>query len=291
MASDDKIELPPFRSFTKEWHNKPYDLISPLRPELSAAGKNVVVTGGGTGIGKAVAIAFAQAGAKSVSILGRRLDRLETASGEISAANNKVIVIKQQADLTNLEQTQRALQAISKGIGPIDVMVSNAGVLPKTGRLVGYEGETMKWGLELNLLTAFNCVQAFVPLAAPRAKLFAITSGIGHLSPIPGMVNYAVGKAALTKMMDYLQAENPNLHVVNIQPGVVNTEINENSDVVGQDEPGLPGAFLVWLASPEAKFLKGKYVWVNWDVEELISRADEIENSMALRVVLNGVPF
>ncbi|KAK9416778.1 hypothetical protein SUNI508_09476 [Seiridium unicorne] len=231
-------------------------------------------TGGGTGIGKAVAIAFAQAGAKSVPILGRRLDPLETASCEISAANNNVIVIKQQADLTNLEQTQRSLQAISE-----------------QADLFGYEGETLKWGLDLNLLTAFDCVQAFVPLAAPGTKLFAITSGIGHLSPIPGMVNYAVGKAVLTKIMAYLQAENPNPHDVNIQPGVVHTEINENNDVVGQDEPGLPGAFSVWLASPEAKFLKGEYAWVNWDVEELISRADEIENSMALRVVLNGVPF
>lgn len=51
----------------------------------------------------------------------------------------------------------------------------------------------------------------------------------------------------------------------------------------------LPGCFHVWLASPEAEFLKGRFVWVNWDVDELKAHAKEIEESMLLKVVLNGV--
>jgi shikimate kinase len=51
----------------------------------------------------------------------------------------------------------------------------------------------------------------------------------------------------------------------------------------------LPGHFLVWLASEEAKFLKNRYVWVNWDVEELMSRAKEIESTSLLQVGLSGV--
>jgi hypothetical protein len=51
----------------------------------------------------------------------------------------------------------------------------------------------------------------------------------------------------------------------------------------------LPSQLLVWLASPEASFLKGKFVWANWDVDELKARADEIKNSLLLRVSLNGV--
>jgi hypothetical protein len=51
----------------------------------------------------------------------------------------------------------------------------------------------------------------------------------------------------------------------------------------------LPAHFLVWLASEEAKFLKGKFVWANWDAQELMARADEIQGSMLLRVSLNGV--
>lgn len=51
----------------------------------------------------------------------------------------------------------------------------------------------------------------------------------------------------------------------------------------------LPAHFLVWLASEEAEFLKGKFVWANWDAQELLARADEIQSSMLLRVLLKGV--
>lgn len=48
----------------------------------------------------------------------------------------------------------------------------------------------------------------------------------------------------------------------------------------------------VWLTSPEAKFLKGKFVWSNWDVDELKARADEIQNSPTLlKICLDGVPM
>jgi hypothetical protein len=53
----------------------------------------------------------------------------------------------------------------------------------------------------------------------------------------------------------------------------------------------LPAHFFVWLASPEAEFLKGKLVWVNWAVDELKTRAGEIKASLLLKVVLNGVPM
>jgi len=51
----------------------------------------------------------------------------------------------------------------------------------------------------------------------------------------------------------------------------------------------LPSHFLVWIASGEAAFLRNKFVWANWDVEELKARAEEIQTSFLLRVTLNGV--
>lgn len=53
----------------------------------------------------------------------------------------------------------------------------------------------------------------------------------------------------------------------------------------------LPAQFQVWLTSPEAEFLKGKFVWVNWDVDELKARAEEIKGSTLLKVNLQGVPM
>jgi hypothetical protein len=53
----------------------------------------------------------------------------------------------------------------------------------------------------------------------------------------------------------------------------------------------LPAHFNVWIASPEAEFLKGKFVWANWDVNELTAFAEEIKESMLLRIDLHGVPM
>lgn len=53
----------------------------------------------------------------------------------------------------------------------------------------------------------------------------------------------------------------------------------------------LPATFSVWLASPEARFLKNKFLWSNWDVDELKARAEEIESSTQLNIGLGGWPF
>jgi NAD(P)-dependent dehydrogenase (short-subunit alcohol dehydrogenase family) len=238
MADKNNIKIPKFTSFTETWHNKPYASISPSRPELSAKGKNVVVTGGGTGIGKAIAIAFAQAGAASVSILGRRIDRLKSAVEEITAAavNGDTSVLFQTADLTKREEVDTALQSFVGKVGKISILVANAGAHPELGPLATMHAASFMKGFEINVLTCLNAVQAFIPVAASNAMVFSISSGIGHIAPMPGMSSYAASKSAGIKMIDYFAAENPDLHFVHIQPGVVSTEINEGTSMVGQDE-------------------------------------------------------
>ncbi|KAF4469140.1 hypothetical protein FALBO_3963 [Fusarium albosuccineum] len=280
-------------SFTKAWHNKPYAAIDPTRPELSASGKFVVVTGGGTGIGKAIAIAFAQAGANTVAILGRRQEKLEAASSEIaqnaSAADFEALFVV--ADISKRASLDTAVASlVKKAAGAkIDILVSNAGISMDPGNVKGYDEDEFRRGLELNVVGAFNTIQSFASVLAPNAHVFNTSSGIAHISPVPEMWAYATTKAAVIKVFDYLQEQYPEWHVVQIQPGVIATDLNTQFNVTSQDEPELAARFLVWLASPEAEFLSGKFVWVNWDVDELKSRADEIKNSLLLRVLLNGV--
>ncbi|KAF3025594.1 hypothetical protein E8E14_012281 [Neopestalotiopsis sp. 37M] len=279
------MPLPTFKSFTKTWHSEPYPFISPSRPELSAEGKNVVITGGGTGIGKAIGIAFAQAGAQSVAVLGRRRDRLEAAAQAIQAANSSTQVLFETGDVDNLESLVAALDKIVARVGKTDIFLANAGILPTEGPVAQYDEAELRRCLETNVIGAFNSVQAFVRCAAPGAKLFNTSSGLGHLAPlpeIPGVFSYSASKAAALKIFEYFATENPGYHVVSIQPGIISTEINPME---------LPAHMLVWLASKEAEFLKDKYVWVNWDAEELLARADEIRSSMLLRVSLNGMPM
>ncbi|ETS79368.1 hypothetical protein PFICI_09221 [Pestalotiopsis fici W106-1] len=283
--------LPNFDSFTESWHSEPYPFISPKRQELSAAGRNVVITGGGTGIGKAIGIAFAQAGAQSVAIIGRRLDRLEIAAREIQAAGHSTRVLFETGDVEKRESIEAALDSIVAKVGKIDIFAANAGMLPTEGPVSNYDEAELRRCIKTNILGAFNSVQAFMHCAAPGAKLFNIGSGIGHLAPmpeIPGVFSYAASKAAALKIFEYFAFENPGFHTVSIQPGIIATEINPNI-TEGADQVELPAHFLVWLASKEAEFLKDKFVWANWDAQELLARADEIQSSMLLRVSLNGI--
>lgn len=206
------------------------------------AGKNVVITGGGTGIGKAIGIAFAEAGAQSVAIVGRRLDRLETSAEAIKAAGPSTHVLFETGDVTDRESIETAFKKIAKKIGKIDVFASNAGVLPREGPVFGYDEAQLRSSLATNVLGAFNSLQAFLPLAAPGARVFNTGSSIGHWQPlpeVPGVSSYAAAKAAALKIFDYFAFENPDIHVVSVHPGIIATEINPNI-TVGADTGTYP---------------------------------------------------
>lgn len=235
-----------FKSFTKTWHIKPYPQISPERPELSAAGKIVFITGGGTGIGKATAIAFAQAGAKGIAIFGRRIERLRSAADEIRKANpaGTTQVVFESVDLSKRAAVDAGFASALEQLGgngngnstKIDVLVSNAGMMPKIGPVTGYDEAEFHKGLEMNSGSSFNTVQAMMPLLAADATVLNISSGIAHIEPVPQIWLYAATKLANAKMFDYLQSEHPNLRIINVQPGVVTSELNMESGFPGQDD-------------------------------------------------------
>lgn len=234
-----------FKSFTKTWHTKAYPAILPTRPEVSAVGKVIFITGGGSGIGKATAIAFAEAGARVIAIFGRRIEKLQLAAVEISKANSKgtTTVIAEGADVSQRQALEDAFaSAIHKaGGGKIDVFVNNAGVIKTPSPLATYSEEELRESIEGNIIGSFNAIQAMMPLLAPKAKILNISSGIAHITPIPGFWAYASSKLAIVKMFDSLQAENPDLGVFNVQPGVVTTDLNQVSGFPGQDD-GKPTA-------------------------------------------------
>jgi NAD(P)-dependent dehydrogenase (short-subunit alcohol dehydrogenase family) len=186
------------------------------------------VTGGGTGIGKAIATAFAQAGAKSVTILGRRLDRLHEAVTAISAtAVPGSRVFFEQADLQDRKQVDIAVKTTTDRVGKIDILVSNAASMPGPGLLLGYDATALIRGFQINVLTTFNVMQSFVPVAGPEPIVINVSTCLAHMSPFPGTGGYSIVKAAALKMVDYFAAENPQLHVVNIHPGFIATEAND----------------------------------------------------------------
>ena len=245
--------LPKWVSFTKRWHNSPYEAISIQRSNLSMAGKNVLVTGGGTGIGKATAIAFAQARAKSITILGRRLDRLQTSKIAIEeAATQDTQVFYEIADLTIPEQVKKAFTNVVEKVGKIDVLVNNAGAICPSRSVAAAPINDLTKVLEANVLTTFNAIQAFLSHTGPKPVLINVTACLVHIQPMPPMGLYAAAKAAQTKIVDYIGKENPQMHVVHLHPGMVTTEIGgPNSEVEGQDEGMCQASFGSFTALPQ----------------------------------------
>lgn len=114
----------------KQYHRKPYEAISPSRPELSQAGKTVLVTGGNSGIGYAIARNFIKAGAKRVIILGRRPDVVKAATEKLAQEakdfGSSTVPDGRVCDIASLESTEALWSALQKEGIYIDVLVLNA---------------------------------------------------------------------------------------------------------------------------------------------------------------------
>ena len=95
---------PPYPSYVSEWHNAPYSAISPTLPAHSHAGQTVVVTGGGSGIGQATALAYAAAGAARIVLIGRRVEKLAETKAKVAAQASKAAVETYAASVTSVAE-------------------------------------------------------------------------------------------------------------------------------------------------------------------------------------------
>jgi NAD(P)-dependent dehydrogenase (short-subunit alcohol dehydrogenase family) len=211
-----------FQSYTQKWHSSSYPAISPTRPELSLSGKTVVITGGGAGIGFAISKSVAKAGASRLAIVGRRAEVLSEAAASIrNIVGDKTTVLEIVADISNKTQVDDAFAKVGKTFGLIDILIPNAAYF--TGvKLFGEESvEDWEANLKVNVLGAYLLTSAFLKHASKKAAIINISTAITHLPPFKGFSSYAATKLAGTKIMEFFQAEHPDIHVVNVHPGRV----------------------------------------------------------------------
>ncbi|KAE9364971.1 hypothetical protein N431DRAFT_563028 [Stipitochalara longipes BDJ] len=278
-------------SLTKKYHNTAYDALDPTLPALSAVGKNIVVTGGGTGIGAATALRFAQAGASTVSIIGRRTSLLESTKSKIESTVPGAQVFTYAIDITQKDLVNATFRTIHASVGEIHVLINNAGYISNPTPIIEADYDDWWRSFEVNIRGTFLITQAFLHLKSASAVLIYVSSGLSHLSG-GNTSSYSASKAGAVRFFTALQLEHPELRVVCLHPGIIETDITSKSNhVENEDDVSLPAGTMVWLASPEAGFLKGKYLWANWDVNELKVRAEEITGSDLLTMKLAGWPF
>ncbi|KAF3760308.1 NAD(P)-binding protein [Cryphonectria parasitica EP155] len=293
--------------FTTPFHHHSYPAISPTRPELSATGKTIFISGGGRGIGTEIVKAFAQAGAAHIIVIGRTASDL-TASvastkAEFSSTRYSTIV----GSVSSVQDMAQASAEVKK-LSPagIDVLIANAGYLHDVAPVSALSGDpsvdsasTADWwqAFEVNVKGIYLQARLFLTLARPGGVFVNVSAGAAHLIPAMGEFSgYAGSKIGAARVVEALQVENQGFNFFSLCPGVVRSEMLTKSGLeplceagsLPVDDADLPAHFLVWLSSPEAGFLKGKFLWTNWDVDELKSREEKLLDAGQLVTGLIG---
>ncbi|CAI0654189.1 unnamed protein product [Colletotrichum noveboracense] len=286
-----------FPSPTKNYHQKPYAAISPSLLSLSTAGKHAFISGGGAGIGASIAQSLAKSNIATLGLLGRSTASLETTKSAIEALNPSVRVHLYAADITSAEATHSALQSFHNAIdAEIDILVANAGYMSDLKTIPDSNATDWWRAFEVTVKGNFNLLRAFHPLAALNASVIHISTAAIHLPYMPGFSSYRASKSAATKMFEYFRDENPGMFVLQVHPGLIGgTAMSEKFaprvEELGlvYDDIALPGDFVVWAVSEEARFLNGRFVHANWDVEELKAMRGELEkNAQKFTIGLQG---
>ena len=189
-------------------------------------GKVAIITGASRGIGEAIAVAFAQAGA-AVVLTSRKPENVEPAAQRIRDAGGRALAIAahagQEADAS------RVVEHALAEFGRLDILVNNAGVNPHFGPILSAEGSHWDKIFEVNVKGYFFMAKAAVP-AMQRAgggKIINMAS-IAGLNPGPMMGVYSTSKAAVIMLTKALAAElaSDNIQVNAIAPGFIRTKFS-----------------------------------------------------------------
>lgn len=276
--------------FTEKVHGDVYPWITNAI-EDSALDKTVLVTGGGRGIGKAIATKFAASGAKKVIVTARTISQLKEVKAEIESVNKSTVIIAKPLDVTD-EGAVKRLFADSE-VGIIDVLVNNAGRIERHVSLA--ESETSDWWstFETNVKGTYMVTKEYINANIERGGTIISTSSIGSGVVTPKISSYQMTKTAVNRMMEFVDAEyeTRGFRCFAFHPGAVKTTlVDNNAELITAfkftDTPELAAATCVYLASKRSEYLKGRYISSNWDVEELESAKDNIVGNNLLRTTV-----
>jgi 3-oxoacyl-[acyl-carrier protein] reductase len=244
-----------------------------MEPSLSLAGRVALVTGAGSpqGIGFAAAKLLASRGARVA--VAATTDRVHERARELGGLG----VI---ADLTDWEAARRAVRETTDALGPIDVLVNNAGMTQTgggdtSGDFLDLEHETWLHEVDRNLHTTFRMCRLAAPGMAERGwgRIVNVSSVTGPLVTIRGSAAYSAAKAGVDGLTRALALElGPSGVIVNsVAPGWIGTASSTDEELrAGAHTPlGRPGtpeevaAVIGFLAAPAASYLTGQSIVVD----------------------------
>jgi NAD(P)-dependent dehydrogenase (short-subunit alcohol dehydrogenase family) len=262
-------------------------------PLVRLEGQVALVTGAGRGIGRAIALALGDAGA-AVAVCARTEGAVTGVAREIADCGGHALAMR--CDVTHRQEVESMVAEIEGAIGPIDLLVNNAGQLGPTGPFAATDPDEWWQALEVNLRGPLYCARAVLPgmLARGHGRIVNVSSGVGFAA-IPMLSAYVVSKTALYRLSENLAAETrgQGVMVFAIDPGLVRTAISESAlscgepsieqwftdAFAGQEDVSAESAaaLVAYLAFGAADVLSGRNIDVSDDVAQMVARAKEIE--------------
>lgn len=263
------------------------------QPSVRLDGQVALVTGASRGIGRTIALALTQAGA-AVAVCARSEEAVADVARQIAALNGRALAVR--CDVLHRTEVEDMIARVEAAIGPVDLLVNNAGQFGPTGPLAGTDSDVWWQTLEINLRGPLYCARAVLPgmLSRGHGRMVNVSSSSGFAA-VPMLSAYAVSKAALYRFSENLAAETRahGVMVFTIIPGLVRTAMSESALSCG--EPAIEqwfrhafvnqedvsaesaGKLVVYLASGAADVLSGRYISANDDVAQMVARAAEIQ--------------
>jgi NAD(P)-dependent dehydrogenase (short-subunit alcohol dehydrogenase family) len=250
--------------------------------DTNLKGKVALITGASKGLGRAMALALAEAGADLI-LVSRNLAQLEETAKLARSCGVKTFV--HQADITNEAEIKALGEAVRKETGGLDILINNAGINVRKP-LVEFTSAEWRQVLDTNLTSVFLMCHCFVPQMKGRnyGRIICMTSTMSHVS-IPGRSAYSASKAGLLGLIRALALElAPDKITVNgISPGPFATEMNtpliENAELNRQFLAKIPagrwgdpkdiGQLALYLCSEHAGYITGTDIVIDggWTVQ------------------------
>jgi NAD(P)-dependent dehydrogenase (short-subunit alcohol dehydrogenase family) len=246
--------------------------------------KSVLITGAGRGIGKRLALGFAEAGAR-VGLLGRSQGELDLAKLEIEQAGGNALRLR--ADVRDLEQLLAAVDRMKVVFGGLDALIAAAGLQGPIGPLLSTDPRAWNETIQVNLIGVVNSCRAVLPPMIEKRSgkiILIVGGGSGHTRPNFGA--YAASKAGVVRFAEGLAVEvsDHNVQVNCVSPGNVYTHMTDEILQAGEEKAGrreieeseqvrITGGIppekqlqlALFLASDRSNHISGKLIHVNDD--------------------------
>jgi short-subunit dehydrogenase len=196
---------------------------------MKLTGKNVVITGASSGIGKNLALQLAKEGC-SLALLARRIEELEIVAHQVSKYNVMVKIYK--CDVTNKDEVEKVFSQVKKIFGSIDIVILNAGVSFRTDARKDESAKAVQT-FAVNVLGMIYCAGQVIPdfIQAKKGMIVGISS-LAESRGFPRSGFYCASKAAASIYLESLRVElkKYNIKVLTVKPGFVKTPMTDKNE-------------------------------------------------------------